>query len=87
MTLHRLARTERDIRDGADHCRRLAEEYPWVASERQFFGRPGGYYDWAARNADAAFADLEKSEETLGRLGKGLNKRVWLFRLSRLRKS
>lgn len=54
-----------------------------MASERQFFGRPGGDYDWAARNADAAFADLEKSEETLGRLGKGLNKRVWLLRLSR----
>lgn len=47
-----------------------------MASERQFFGRPGGDYDWGARDPDAAFAELEKAEETLGRLGKGLNKRV-----------
>jgi len=72
----RLARMERDIRDGAEHCRRLAAEYPWVASERQFFGRPGGDYDWAARDPEAAFADLEKAEATLGRLGSGLNKRA-----------
>ena len=47
-----------------------------MASERQFFGRPGGDYDWGAREPEAAFAELEKAEETLGRLGKGLNKRV-----------
>lgn len=74
--MRRLARAEKDIREGAEHARRLAAEYPWVASERQFFGRAGGDYDWGARDADAAFAELERAEETLGRLGKGLNKRV-----------
>ena len=74
--LRRLARAEKDIREGAEHARRLAAEYPWVASERQFFGRPGGDYDWGARDTEAAFAELERAEETLGRLGKGLNKRV-----------
>ena len=72
----RLARTERDIRDGAGHCRRLAQEYAWVASERQSIGRASGYYDWAARNPEAAFAHLEKAEDTLGRLGTALSKRV-----------
>ncbi|KAK9836025.1 hypothetical protein WJX81_006911 [Elliptochloris bilobata] len=73
---HKLGRAERDIREGAEHARRLAQEYPWVASERQFFGRAGGDYDWASRDPEAAFAELEKAEDTLGRLGKGLNKRV-----------
>lgn len=67
---------ERDARESADMCAALEKEYPWIASEKRLFGQPGSDYDWAARDAQAAFAEYNKLEETLSGLSKKLNKRV-----------
>ena len=53
-----------------------AQEYPWIASEKQFFGRPGSDYDWAATDCEKAFADFERGDEVVERLGKKVNRKV-----------
>lgn len=67
---------ERDARESADVCAALEKEYPWIPAEKPLFGQPGSDYDWGARDAQAAFAEYARLEETLSGLSKKLNKRV-----------
>ena len=53
-----------------------AQEYPWIESEKQFFGRPGSDYDFAAADCEKAFRDFEKGDEVVERLGKKVNRKV-----------
>lgn len=52
------------------------QEYPWIESEKSFFGRAGSNYDWAATDCVKAFEDYEKGDEVVERLGKKVNRKV-----------
>ena len=58
---------------------RVVQEYPWIESEKQFFGRPGSNYDWAATDPQQAFADHEKAADVVERLEKKVNRKVGTF--------
>ena len=57
-------------------CAHVLQEYPWIESEKQFFGRPGSNYDWAATDPQQAFADHEKAADMVDRLDKKVNRKV-----------
>ncbi len=54
----------------------VVQEYPWIESEKQFFGRSGSNYDWAATDPQQAFADHEKAADVVERLEKKVNRKV-----------
>ena len=74
--MRRVARMERDARDSAGRCAALEKEFPWIAGERQLFGRPSSDYDWSARDPDQVQEEYRSLEEKLKTLTRGLNKRV-----------
>lgn len=62
---------------GAERCvKELLEAHPWIASERQFFGRAGTDYDFAARDAKQAATELKKLEQEQASLSKRVNKKA-----------
>jgi len=54
----------------------LAKENPWIESEQQFFGMPGGDYDWEARSPEEAKGKLQEAMEKHEKLKKRVNKNV-----------
>ena len=74
---HQAARLGRDAQQAAQRRDDLVAQHPWIPQERQFFGRPGGDYDFAARpDAKAARRDLEKLAEEQDELARSINQRV-----------
>ena len=73
---HKATRMEKEAAESREHLARLAEEHPWIDSERSRFGAAGGDYDFAARDPSAAAAELAAAEETQASLGKRVNKKV-----------
>jgi hypothetical protein len=53
-----------------------AQEYQWIAAERQFFGRPGTNYDWAATDPDQAFAEQQTASQLVEQLDKKVNRKA-----------
>lgn len=58
------------------------QEYPWIASEKSRFGRPGTEYDFASRDPESAFNDYNEAEKQVKELGKGVNRRVSILAVS-----
>jgi structural maintenance of chromosome 2 len=63
------AAAERTARD-------LADKHPWIATERQFFGRAHTDYDFGARDPAEALARLKALEKQQGDLERRINKKV-----------
>ena len=73
---HKLARAQREAQESAARLKQLQEACPWIAQERQLFGRPGGDYDFASRSPEEANRALAAANEAQSKLGKTINKKV-----------
>lgn len=62
--------------DAVDRCQTLERDYPWIRTEIEHFGKPGGDYDWVNNDAVAVFKDYEKASATIEGLSKKVNKKV-----------
>ena len=67
--------TEQISSQAALHC---VQEYPWIVTEKHFFGRPGSDYDFEAHNVDAAFQELQGAQDSQQRLANRVNRKVGL---------
>lgn len=54
----------------------MIKDHPWIESERQYFGAPGGMFDFATRGGDTAGARLAQLTERREKLARGLNSRA-----------
>jgi len=54
------------------------QEFPWIATEKDFFGKPGSDYDFEAQDVQAAFEEYEAANQSLQRLANKVNRKVWL---------
>ena len=52
------------------------QEFPWIATEKDFFGRPGSDYDFGARDVEATFEEYEAANQSLQRLANKVNRKV-----------
>ena len=55
------------------HC---VQEYPWIVTEKHFFGRPGSDFDFEAHDVDAAFQELQGAQDSQQRLANRVNRKV-----------
>jgi len=69
-------RLDRDKRDKDHRLDELLKAHTWIQAEEQFFGRPGGDYDFTQRDAASARQELEKLASDQDELAKNLNRRV-----------
>ena len=53
------------------------QEFPWIATEKEFFGKPGSDYDFEAQDVEAAFQEYEAANQSLQRLANKVNRKVW----------
>ena len=54
----------------------MLQEFPWIATEKDFFGRPGSDYDFEARDVEATFEEYEAANQSLQRLANKVNRKV-----------
>ncbi|KAL0051178.1 hypothetical protein WJX82_003135 [Trebouxia sp. C0006] len=73
---HKLGKMQKDIAEAEDHCKRLQKEFPWIATEKDFFGKPGSDYDFEAQDVQAAFEEYEAANQSLQRLANKVNRKV-----------
>lgn len=77
---HRLQHTQRQaVGDGTDVLMPVKiglQECPWIASERQLFGRPGGDYDWDAQDPQEAMEQYNRCLQEQQQRAKHLNRKV-----------
>ena len=52
------------------------QEYPWIVTEKHFFGRPGSDFDFEAHDVDAAFQELQGAQDSQQRLANRVNRKV-----------
>ncbi len=52
------------------------QEFPWIATEKDFFGKPGSDYDFEAQDVQAAFEEYEAANQSLQRLANKVNRKV-----------
>lgn len=57
----------------------VLQEFPWIATEKNFFGQPGSDYDFKARDVQATFEEYEAANESLQRLANRVNRKVLFF--------
>ena len=58
------------------HALALLQEFPWIATEKEFFGKPGSDYDFEAQDVQAAFEEYEAANQSLQRLANKVNRKV-----------
>lgn len=73
---HKLGRMEKEAAEAEGRVAKLAADYPWIPSEEPLFGVKGGDYDWAARSAEAAVAELKELTDAHDKQSKKVNKKV-----------
>lgn len=56
--------------------RRLEKENPWIEHDKQFFGAPGGAYDFEAKQAHLAGQRVAQLQDRRDKLARGLNARA-----------
>ncbi|KAL3152149.1 Structural maintenance of chromosomes protein 2-2 [Trebouxia sp. C0010 RCD-2024] len=71
-----MGKMQKDIMEAEDHCKRLQKEFPWIATEQEFFGKPGSDYDFEAQDVQAAFQEYEAANQSLQRLANKVNRKV-----------
>ena len=52
------------------------QEFPWIATEKEFFGKAGADYDFEAHDVQAAFEEYEAANQSLQRLANKVNRKV-----------
>lgn len=80
--------TSAGLVQGNTHCVRsnghalpCLQEFPWIATEKEFFGKVGSDYDFEAQDVQAAFEEYEAANQSLQRLANKVNRKVchaWL---------
>lgn len=55
---------------------RCVQEFPWIVTEKHFFGRPGSDFDFEAHDVDAAFRELQGAQDSQQRLANRVNRKV-----------
>eukprot|EP01133_Synstelium_polycarpum_P008142 gene8142-9557_t len=73
---HKLARFQKESQDAERYIGQITKQHPWIGTEKQFFGRPLGDYDFKAQDPSKAQAKLLKLQEDQERLSKTINKKV-----------
>ncbi|CAA9996176.1 unnamed protein product [Nesidiocoris tenuis] len=61
---------QRIIRKADEVLKKMKKEYRWIEQERQYFGEPGGIYDFSVNDPKIAGKKIEQlnaSKETIGR--------------------
>ncbi|GMH08779.1 hypothetical protein Nepgr_010619 [Nepenthes gracilis] len=71
-----VKRMEMEQKDCSLKVDKLIEKHPWIASEKQLFGRSGSDYDFASRDPVKAREELEKLQAEQSSLEKRVNKKV-----------
>ena len=64
-------------RSYSGHGGTCLQEFPWIATEKDFFGKPGSDYDFEAQDVPAAFEEYEAANQSLQRLSNKVNRKVW----------
>eukprot|EP01052_Picozoa_sp_SAG31_P031724 SAG31_NODE_3394_length_4324_cov_3.093964_2_plen_535_part_00 len=73
---HKLSRMEKDNAAAAAVVESYLKKYPWIQSERQYFGQPKTDYDFERRNPEGARQKLAALEAEQEALSKKINKKV-----------
>ncbi|XP_054253606.1 structural maintenance of chromosomes protein 2 [Indicator indicator] len=73
---HNISKHHQDIDDAASKINKMMKEYPWIASEKQFFGQPDTAYDFKANNPKDVAVKLQKLQEKEDGLSKSVNLRA-----------
>ena len=73
---HKKQRIVKEAAGAEKFVQSLLESHPWIKTEKQFFGRPGTDYDFAARDPKTAGATLKALETEQAALSKRVNKKV-----------
>eukprot|EP00903_Cladosiphon_okamuranus_P020312 g18637.t1 len=73
---NRLKQFTEDRRKAKHAVDKMLSQYPWIAEEKAFFGRPQTDYDFEARDPHVAQANLKSLREEQASLSKKINKKV-----------
>ena len=57
----------------------MIKQHPWIATERQFFGRPHTEYDFKSKNVHESKKKLKELQNEQVSLSKKINKKVKPF--------
>jgi structural maintenance of chromosome 2 len=73
---HKLLRYHKDKKDAGKFIEHLESKHPWIASEKQYFGKPHTDYDFKSQNPQEALRELTRLQEEQAKLSKQINKKV-----------
>lgn len=73
---HKLKQFEKDSKDAEKKISNMEKQYPWIESERVFFGQSGGNYDFAAKDPVASMKRLTEVKNAQETISKKLNKKA-----------
>ncbi|CAH0481400.1 unnamed protein product [Peronospora belbahrii] len=73
---HKISRMTKDESDAKMTVKKLEKAHPWIATEKEFFGREHTDYDFQRRDPLSANRRLLELKETQGALSKKINKKV-----------
>ncbi len=54
----------------------MLEQYPWIADEQQYFGKPASDFDFSAHDPVTAAREMAKLEKQQAVLDKRINRKV-----------
>lgn len=54
----------------------MRNQYEWIASDRKYFGEPGGLYDFKEHDPRSAGQRISQLEQLKDKLGRNLNTRA-----------
>ena len=72
---HRIARIVKDSKEASRQVAALQVKYEWIASDKQYFGKPNTAYDFEVYNPQD-HSRLAKLQEQKEKLGKSVNMRA-----------
>ncbi|XP_064477399.1 structural maintenance of chromosomes protein 2-like [Ornithodoros turicata] len=73
---HDLAKIRKESNDAQEKLRNLLHHYPWIDSEKQYFGKPNTEYDFKANNPSEVGRRIQCLKDAKEKLGQNVNKRV-----------
>jgi structural maintenance of chromosome 2 len=73
---HKVQQLQKDDKEAGAVAARLEAEHPWIAKEKDFFGKKGTDFDFEANSYKDNKAQLEKLNQKQKTLGKNINKKA-----------
>ncbi|OQS07771.1 structural maintenance of chromosomes protein [Thraustotheca clavata] len=73
---HRMSRMAKDTSQATSLVENLQKAHPWIATEKEFFGRDQSDYDFKRMDFGKAQKNLAALKEAQGSLAKKINKKV-----------